>query len=316
MRPPFIDAEGALREGLRAAGEIAPTALQAELPSYLESFLAHLRLLVGVPFEHLVPDPRLLPQESIRFFYLDRSYTDRLVDGAVAVGKAGSREQAHHQHHDPILRARLDRTERVVRVLQRGLQPLVDAVADAPATPATVVTGFVLRSVAVRQWPDMEVRAFDVPVADDAPAATLAQHALRVLRLERVAPSVLLALFEGVPGLVWLEEPLHAVPVAVVPSPTGPRLFGRPNIAVPFRAAGRRVLDIATLRRSLLAADSALPRDAGSGVLAEALLGRAYRQRFEGLAVAPPADGFAPATAVAMRGADPEVIARLREVLR
>ncbi|MEZ4466479.1 MAG: hypothetical protein R3F43_19015 [bacterium] len=36
---------------------------------------------------------RLLPDESIRFFYLDRSWTDRLVDGAMAVGQIGTRSR-------------------------------------------------------------------------------------------------------------------------------------------------------------------------------------------------------------------------------
>jgi hypothetical protein len=198
VRPPFVEARAALVERMRV-----PPA-HDELPPYLESFLAHLRLLVGVPFENLVPDPRLLPPESLRFFYLDRSWSDRLVDGALAVGKVGTREQAHHQDADARLRARLDGTERVVRVLQRGLAAFQSAVESAPLEPAGVVTGLLLRSVAVRNYPHMDVRAFRAPVADDAEPSALAAQALRVLRLERVAPSVLLALFEGIPRLVWL----------------------------------------------------------------------------------------------------------------
>ena len=86
---------------------------ESALPSYMEMFLAHLRLLIGVPFDYLVPDARLLPDESIRFFYLDRSWTDRLVDGAIAVGKIGTREQAHHQAHAADVHVPLDLTERI-----------------------------------------------------------------------------------------------------------------------------------------------------------------------------------------------------------
>jgi hypothetical protein len=166
-----------------------------------------------------------------------------------------------------------------------------------------VVTGFLMRSTAVRAYPHMDVRAFRASVADDAPRSVLDESALRVLRLERVAPSVLLALFEGVPRLVWIEEPLHGVPVGVVLGPNGFHLHGRPNVAVPFRAGGKRVLHASALRRSLLAAAPALPRDSGSGALAEELLGRAHRQRFEGRGGRPPRDGFDPTVGVADRAA-------------
>ena len=85
------------------------------MPPYMELFLSHLRLLVGVPFDYLVADERLLPDESIRFFYVDRSWTDRLVDGAIAVGKIGTREQAHHQGHAPAVNQQVDLSERIVR---------------------------------------------------------------------------------------------------------------------------------------------------------------------------------------------------------
>ena len=96
MRQPLTTGRIMLAERLKRPAQVDGTAFESEMPPYMESLLAHLRLLIGVPFEYLVPDPRLLPDESIRFFYLDRSWTDRLVDGAIAVGKIGSREQAHH----------------------------------------------------------------------------------------------------------------------------------------------------------------------------------------------------------------------------
>jgi hypothetical protein len=317
VRLPASDARAALTGQLRAAGQVPPAAAGDDgPPPYVESFLAHLRLLIGVPYEYLVPDPRLLPRETMRFFYLDRSFADRAVDGAIAVGKVGTREQAHHQQRDAGLRARLDATERVVRVLQRGLAPFGAAVAGAPTAPAGVITGFILRSALVSGWPDIDVRAFDSVVPDDAPAATLAAHALPLLRLERIAPAVLLALFDGVPRLVWLEEPLHDVPFGLAVDARGLRLFSRPDVTPPFRAGGRRVLHVAALRRALLQADTTLPGDAGSAILAEAVLGRAYRQRFEGRGARPPTGGFVPSVAVAARVQDPGLSARLEDLLR
>ena len=108
MRAAWVTGSQSLKERLAAPQQVAAPTPEAEMPAYMESFLAHLRLLVGVPFEYLVPDSRMLPDESIRFFYLDRSWTDRLVDGAISVGKIGSREQAHHQAHAPGVRQQLD----------------------------------------------------------------------------------------------------------------------------------------------------------------------------------------------------------------
>ena len=45
-------------------------------------WLAQLRLLRGVPFEYLVPDEGLLRPETMRFFHVDRNWTDVLVEGA------------------------------------------------------------------------------------------------------------------------------------------------------------------------------------------------------------------------------------------
>jgi hypothetical protein len=297
MRPPFVAGKTALVERMQTKGQIEPTAPTAELPDYLESFLAHVRLLVGVPFEYLVPDPRLLPDESIRFFYLDRSWADRLVDGALAVGKIGTREQAHHHaHHAPVAQ-RLDATERSVRDLQRQRVVLADVRPTnetEPPPPAGVVTGFLLRSAAVAGWPDMDVRAFDTILHEPVDPAQAEAHQLRTLRLERLAPAVLLALFDGVPKLVWCEEPHHGVQFGVergssggfrVPrrDATGQRLDG--FVTAPTRARKPRVLSIAGLRRELVKADTPntpAVNQTGAAAFAIQCLDVPWRQRFQG----------------------------------
>src|SRR5262245_28707302 len=167
--------------------------------------------------------------ELIRFFYLDRSWADRLVDGALAVGKVGTREQAHHQAHAASVSRHLDHTERVVRDMQRARGPFLELKAAAPRSEADVVTGFLLRSNAVSGWPHMDVPAYRSVIADnrqtgiafDPKDPEIVRQQLRTLRLERLAPSILLALFEGVPRLVTLEEPHHGVAFGVHGGPRG-----------------------------------------------------------------------------------------------
>jgi hypothetical protein len=290
--------------------QLPPTAPEAELPPYLASFCAHLRLLVGVPLEYLVPDERLLPPESIRFFYVDRSWTDRLIDGLIAVGELGTREQGYHQGQNPALTARLDGLETYVRELQRGLVDFETARDDAEGT-AGPITGFLLRSAAVAGWPQMEVRAFN-RVLDPYPDLTSAQvEAARVplLRLERLSPSIMLALFGGVPRLVWCEEPHHGVQFGVkvfagvvsilrrsgsgVPEQTAPG-GGPPQISVPFRGGGNRVVHVAGLRQRLKNAastDPNLPAQAGSADFAVEVLDVPWRQRFQGAGGIPEVSG-------------------------
>lgn len=320
MRLTFTTANVALKQRMAQPWQVEPQAPAAEMPPYMESFLAHLRLLVGVPFDYLIADPRLLPDESIRFFYLDRSWTDRLVDGAVAVGKIGSREQAHHQAHGAPVSQQLDLTERGVRALQRGIQPFAigapasgvgqfaEIKAQLPQAPAGTVTGLLLRSAAVAGWPHMEIRAYreSVPIGINAsdPRATSVQ--LTLLRMERLAPAVILALFDGVPKLVHIEEPHHGVQFAVQEIANGPEIPLRNDVGqqlldnadealmvkAPVRAGNHRVLHVAGLVRNLRARQGTVAAkppgnnrpvaQTGSASLAIAVLDPPWRQRFEG----------------------------------
>jgi hypothetical protein len=321
MRRAAVPSLDALRGSVRPTADVAPVqpvdgaSGATTLPIHVEHLVAHLRLLVGVPLPYLVPDGRLLPPESLRFFYLDRSWTDRVVDGALSVGKSSSWDQGHHHRVDAELRAGLDVAETHVRTLQRGL-PLATATGRAGDG---LVTGLILRSMVVREHPHMEVRAFREPVAEGADAATVEAAALPLLRLERLAPSILLALFDGVPRLVWLEEPSHDVPIGFDAAAGARRLHTLPQIPVPFRAGGKRVVDVATLRRSVLDADPSLPRDAGSGAMTRAMLGGAHRERFENGADpggSGPVRPERPVVEVSASAGDPRLAVRLRELIR
>jgi hypothetical protein len=309
MRAPMTTGRTMLRERLKRPAQVEGVALETEMPPYMESFLSHLRLLVGVPFEYLVPDPRLLPDESVRFFYLDRSWTDRLVDGAITLGKIGSREQAHHHAQHAKVASTLDLSERMVRTLQRGRTGFEEARNDASRRPersAGLITGFVMRSGSVSGWPHMDVRAYSERIAEpfDASAPAAVAKQIRLLRLERLSPGVLFALFDGVPALVTLEEPHHGIQFGVdisangrsrvVPlrSATGQLLSigaRAVNVDLPRRASRSDVVHVARLR-DLLKAKAGVVDDngqqpiaqSGSASFAIAVLDPPWRQRFEG----------------------------------
>lgn len=177
-------------------------------PEDILNFLARLRTLQGVPFNTLVPDAELLPNESIRFFFLDRAWTDALVQGALSVGTANTIERAQLEKLYPKIEAEVDAQERRVRA--PGGEPVL-------VGKAGVITGFLLRSAAVAGWPGLHVRAYkDEPTANDEEIVP-ESHASRIklLRLERLAPAVLLALFDGIPSVLHLEEPRQGIQFGV-----------------------------------------------------------------------------------------------------
>ncbi len=244
------------------------------MPDSVVDWLARLRLLCNVPFAYLVPDHRLLPSESIRFFYLNRNWTDAAVDGALSVGAVASKDRAQLQALHATLRAALDRWER--RVWAR------DAQATPTEGPAEVVTGFLLRSRAVSGWPGLHVRA-----SHDG-------HQLQLLRMERLAPAVLLVLLDGIPDRVVIEEPRAGVQFGVGPPPAGQpqaarsivvrdpgtgQPAGLAPLAVPFRADAPGVIHVAELVKRLKTTNL-FGSDVGSGELALQLLQFPYRQGF------------------------------------
>jgi hypothetical protein len=217
-----------------------------------------LRLLDGVPFAYLAADSQLLPKESIRWFYLDRRWTDALIQGALAVGTVNSDDRTQLTARYPAVRAELDQEERNLRRV---------AGSNRYAGAAGPISGFLLRSRAVSGWPALHVRAFSVDTLDDdAPIHEDEEGRMRLLRLERLAPAVLLCLFDGVPRIVHLEEPRQGVQFGFdtradddgIGANLRPRnasdftyLPGAP-VDVPFRSGGGAgVVDIQRLERRL-----------------------------------------------------------------
>jgi hypothetical protein len=240
------------------------------VPGELRRFLARLRLLHGVPFSYLVPDAKLLPIESIRFFYIDRGWTDALVQGALSVGTISTADRAQLAAVYPHVRAEVDVAERTIRQ-PRGEKLLQGA--------GGTITGFLLRSRAVSGWPNLHVRAYSRDVLEDDVLSTEAEShpsRMKVLRMERLAPAVLLVLFDGVPEVVHIEEPRQGIQFGARLDPEDPPAQRRAkvrmrdnltgatvppkddftdanSVRVPFRPGAPGVINIAVLRDRLAA---------------------------------------------------------------
>ena len=69
-----------------------------------------------------------------------------------------------------------------------------------------------MRSKLVSGWPGLHVRAYRTDRGQDAEIIPESDpDRLKVLRMERLAPAVLLVLFDGVPAVVHVEEPRQGI---------------------------------------------------------------------------------------------------------
>lgn len=165
-------------------------------------FIGRLRLLYGVPFRYLVPDSRMLPPESIRFFYVDQNWIDALVDGAASLGRITTSDRAHDAALAPLIREAADNAALDVR---RKL--LKRAPAPAPEEDPKY-TGFLLRSAVVAGWPGLEVQAFQTPEGTGP---------IEMKRMDRLAPDVLICIFPKLFQAVNIHEPKEGVTFGAEP---------------------------------------------------------------------------------------------------
>lgn len=101
----------------------------AEIPDHIQQQFDDWKHLKGVPYQYLIPDPDLLPLESLRYFYLDIHWINAFLYGAFSIG---------HTIRPDLLKPKLNEL----------LIPKKDQ-----------YQGFLLNSFAVSGWPDFEVHA-------------------------------------------------------------------------------------------------------------------------------------------------------------
>ena len=230
------------------------------MPEPLVQWLARLQLLEGLPFNALVADERMLPRESIRFFFTDPNWLDALQDGALSVA-AG-----FDGHHAATLAMFRDEARALVRAAALAARRRRLAARRGKASPPArnvaggddtgIGSGFLLRSAAVSDWPNLNVQAF---------ADREAQVGVPLLRAARLSPTVLLAMFAGVARRFDVGVPQQSLRFGVEARdgglgialrglggahPSGKVITGQ-FVPAQFRAAAPGVLDIAKMRAAI-----------------------------------------------------------------
>lgn len=162
------------------------------IPDYVTYWLSRLRLLCGVPFNYLVPNEQMLPPESIRFFHLDMSWVDTLVDGALSIGRSTTSEHAQDSEHVNLVNA-------IAREAVKTVRPQPKPQASTHVNTDEIVTGFLLRSAVVANWPRLNVNGYNNHQGDP-------KDEIPKLRMERVSKEVLICLFDGDVKMVAIHE--------------------------------------------------------------------------------------------------------------
>ncbi|HKY41778.1 MAG TPA: hypothetical protein VJM50_01680 [Pyrinomonadaceae bacterium] len=261
--PPPTDESALFRDGLEKEA-----AIQREPPPAVSQWLARLTLLYRVPFFYLVPDERMLPSDSLRFFILDPGWIKCLLEGACSVGRNSTEEQLV----DELLRNRfLDfAIQESLSVRQRPESEHGDSQPEIQAPKVNwPLTGFLLRSPLVAGWQGVEMRAWQ-----SWNESTKTGERLLPVRIDRLGPDIMLCIFNGPVVRIEIQQPpegMHfgAAP-APPPDPDGPNYFKttlrrvspedkagdqvrqkEKNVPLPMRAKGMRVVEMAKLAETL-----------------------------------------------------------------
>jgi len=233
----------AMHELLTSPERLAAIHQDTEVPPIIQDWLAELQRLRGLPFDYLVPSPEFLPVESIRFFQLDPNWITALLEGAFSIGDATAGDVAHNQ------------------VMRAKVQSLA---------PGEVVSGFLLRSEVVRGWPNLGVIVYD-GAGQVMANLTEPMHLADTVVLVMVSgPAALasVAIHEHPEGLhfgvnmpattggKWTKSLRYLSVPDGAPAGTAPgdEMIGGPEVDVPFRPGGKRVIAAGQLASSLATA--------------------------------------------------------------
>ncbi len=192
----------------------------------------------GIPFNYLVPDEKLLPSESIRFFCVDSLWVDCLQDGAFSIGRV----------------TEADVTEDTVsRSSKSGLTRSDDQ----------KLTGIIMRSQVVAGWPGLLVDGYDTAVANADSIDETEGNLLPLLRMDKLAKDVLICIFQGEVKTVDIHQKPEAMHSGVDPfgvdkidvtkglrNAKGELIVASP-IPVPWNNSAKRVINFVQLAENM-----------------------------------------------------------------
>lgn len=175
-------------------------------------WLGKLFLLKGVPFRYLVPDVRMLPPESLKYFQIDQNWLTALIDGAYSIGRTSTKDAPSlsewlETELYEVLITHLKKEANAYRWSKLHPKKQLSYVYEQDALETggeLILSGFILRSQAVTDFKNMQIVGYD---KNNIPTPVANGQALPLIRLEHLAKDVILGIFVGQLYRLDLREP-------------------------------------------------------------------------------------------------------------
>jgi hypothetical protein len=197
------------------------------LPDSIYSWLEELTLLRSIPFNYLVPDEKLLPEESIRFFTLDEGWIWAMIDGALSVGRNPT---------------------------ERKAPPF--------GAPQLHLSGCIMRSSAILQYPDLQIASKEFELLEKRLIGTNIWFCIfKETTQTQENPKVLNAveLFLPAEGMRFGGEIANELIIKELKEKTAD---GKTSVTIPFRSGEKeRVISVSKLYKSLKEGGDSLTKD-------------------------------------------------------
>ncbi len=242
----------------------------------VQQWIANLMLLNDIPFQNIIADTRLVRQESLRFFYVDPSWIDAMIDGVLSVGNNTSLDLMFTEIMAAVTKVAGSSIAATIRAGLLKIEP--DSKTGVLPDPNNLTVGLLFRSAIVSDWPGMHV------------IASKGGTALIPIRFEKIGADIILILYSVIPDKIVIQQPSQALefgvmdnkdnpggfdiylrglgqgnyPVAQVITETGNPLTFQPGDARFFRPGNNNVMSVTSL---LTTFQNAFPSGALSGSL-------------------------------------------------
>lgn len=154
-------------------------------------WFARKKLLYDVPLNYILPNPDYLPNESIRFFYLDDNWIDAFISGAFSIGVSIKKDVE-------VLRQLKEHIKPEILEKALGLRDkLIGSALNEYRKDG--VSGVLLNSSIVSGWKGLDVEGFK------------GESKLNIVRMDHLSNNILLCIFDDIPTEVRITEPQQAL---------------------------------------------------------------------------------------------------------
>lgn len=168
-----------------------PRPKNERLPAPVVHFLLQSFRFINFPFNYLVPDSRLLPPESLRFFKVDDTWLRSFLYGVISIGEKISYEK----------------TGKIIRNIREELNTEISSIIkeqDYYINEEQGMYGILMHSDAVSGWPALQIEAY----RSNADSRKGKQIAL--LHKSYLADNIILCLFYGRMEQIVIHLPMGA----------------------------------------------------------------------------------------------------------